>query len=98
MSRILLRFTPAARGHLRSIGRHTEETWGTEQRDRYLSQLYTGFEEIRKAPKLGRNRDELYPGMRSKRVQEHIVYYFVEKSQIVIAGVLHGRMDPSRHL
>jgi len=36
--------------------------------------------------------------MRSKRVQQHIVYYFVKKSHVVIVGILNGKMDPTRHL
>ena len=98
MSRYSLRFTRAARAQLRSIGQYTEETWGAEQRDLYLSQLFAGFEAIRKSPQAGRIRDDLYEELRSKRVQKHVAYYLVKKSQVVIVGVLHERMDPTRHL
>ncbi len=98
MTGFALRFTRAARAHLRSIGEYTKETWGFEQRDRYLGQLFAGFEEIRRSPETGRNRDEVHKGLRSRRNQKHIAYYFVTRETVIIVGILHQRMDPSRHL
>jgi toxin ParE1/3/4 len=98
MTRLALRFTRAARAHLRSIGEYTNETWGLEQRDRYLGQLFAGFEEIRRSPETGRSRDEVDKGLRSRRIQKHIAYYFVTRKTVIVVGILHERMDPSRHL
>ena len=98
MSQLHLKFTRVARAHLKSIGRYTEETWGIEQRDAYLGKLYVVCEMIRKSPHSGRIRDELYLGMLSKKAEKHIIYYFAEENQIVIAGILHERMEPSLHL
>ena len=98
MSRSSLQYTPAARVQLRAIGEYTEGKWGKGQRDLYFDKLFAGFDAIRKSPKKGRLRSDLFEGMLSRRVEKHIAYYFVEKDRILIVGVLHERMDPTRHL
>lgn len=94
----MVRYTLEARVHLDAIGVYTEETWGIEQRNVYMSQLFAGVEAIGKSPLTGRRRDELATGMRSKRIQKHIAYYFVRKTHVLIVGVLHERMEPSQNL
>ena len=98
MNWLSLHYTRAARVQLRSIGEYTEAKWGKAQRNLYLAKLFTGFDAIRKSPKKGRPRDDLYDGMLSRRVEKHIAYYFVEKDRILVVGVLHEKMDPTRHL
>lgn len=93
-----LRFSRAARTHLLAIGRYTEAAWGIKQRDLYLEILFSCFEALRCSPLLGMARDALFPGMRSMRCEMHIVYYYFQNNEILIAGVLHGRMDPELHL
>ena len=98
MRGLTVRFTRTARAQLRSVGEYTEETWGKEQRDSDLGELCAGFADICKSPEKGRTRDELHEGLRSRRLQNYVAYYFVKKRQVVIVGILHERMDPSRHL
>lgn len=93
-----LRFSRAARTHLLSIGQYTQETWGIKQRDIYLKKLFRCFGKLCRSPLSGKTRNELFAGMRSVHVQKHVVYYYIGDDEILIAGVLHERMDPARHL
>lgn len=98
MKPLRLKYSRTARRHLRGIARYTEETWGEAQRDAYVDSLFAGCEAIRKAPLEGRDRDDLKPGMRSLRIEKHVVYYIPGSGMVWIAAILHERMDPARHL
>ena len=92
------RLTPLALASFKSIGRYTGQIWGKAQRDKYLRALDRRFHDLAKSPGKGRARDELWKGLRSHREGKHVIYYFVEKKEIVIADILHERMEPSLHL
>lgn len=93
-----LSFSRAAKAHLLAIGRYTGETWGRKQRDLYLKKLFQCFEKLRRSPHLGKPRDTLFAGMRSIQCEMRVVYYYFQDGEIYIAGVLHNRMEPERHL
>jgi toxin ParE1/3/4 len=44
----------AAKADLKSIGRYTEDTWGREQRNRYLALLDASMHDLADNPRLGR--------------------------------------------
>jgi toxin ParE1/3/4 len=44
-------------------------------------------------PEMGPARDDLFPGCRSVRVEQHVVYYQVTATEIVVGRVLHFRQD-----
>lgn len=85
--------TPAARKQLKHIAAHTQQQWGKQQRDRYLKQLYTRFNQLAAKPQLGKARDEILQGLRSAHEGSHIIYFTVIAGGIAIIGVLHRRMD-----
>lgn len=97
-----LAFTEDALAHIRAIGRYTEQTWGVTQRNAYLGKIFSGCERIRQSPDKGKFRAELDEGLRSLRVEKHVIYYYVHRTQrreeVRIIGVLHGRMEPSLHI
>jgi plasmid stabilization system protein ParE len=47
---------------------------------------------------MGEKRDYVREGYRVLLVNSHAVYYTVTLAAIHIVRVLHGEMDPSRHL
>jgi len=89
---------PRARQDLKDIWRYSFEEWGEAQADKYLREIDTGIARLRTNPKIGKPRDDLRPGYRSLRVNEHMVYYVLTPSTIRVVRVLHARMDPDRHL
>lgn len=89
---------PRAREDLKGIWRYSFHQWGEVQADKYLAEIEAGIGQLKHNPKLGRPRDNLRPGYRSLRVNQHIVYYVLTPSLIRIVRVLHAGMDPDRYL
>ncbi|MDQ2864862.1 MAG: type II toxin-antitoxin system RelE/ParE family toxin [Candidatus Eremiobacteraeota bacterium] len=49
-------------------------------------------------PGAGRERNDLYPGLRSWPINSYVVFYTVTKSEVRISRILHGRRDLYRTL
>lgn len=45
------------------------------------------------APERGRPRDDFAPGLRSHRVKDYYIYYFIIDEGIEIARIVHGARD-----
>ena len=72
---------------------YTCEQWGEEQRRRYRARLYDGMRRLVDYPELGPARDDLYPGCRSFHIEQHVIFYEVTETEIVVGRVLHVRQD-----
>jgi toxin ParE1/3/4 len=92
------RLTNKALEDLRSIARYTEENWGREQRNKYLSKLDASIQLIVHEPQLGRACDEIRKGYRKHHVGRHLIFYRQTTSHIEIIRILHESMDVDRHL
>ena len=80
------------------IATYTLSMWSEAQMSRYINGLNARFAELARFPNLGRPRDEMAPGYRSIVQGVHIVFYRTTAWELVIIRILHGRMDPDRHL
>lgn len=89
--------SPEAQSDIADILLYTMERWGEEQLERYAATFDAGLLLIQENPEIGRMRSELFPGCRSYRVREHIVYYAARDEAVVVFRVPHGRMDATRH-
>ncbi|MCG6137075.1 MAG: type II toxin-antitoxin system RelE/ParE family toxin [Nostoc sp. LLA-1] len=87
------RLTELAKQDLLSIGRYTQKTWGTEQRNRYLTMLDDCFQILARDPHKGRACDEISPGYRRYRIGRHLIFYRENEEYIDIIRILHDRMD-----
>lgn len=85
--------TAAAEADLRAIGRFTADTWGLDQKARYLAQIRDRFRQIRATPGLGRPRDDIRPGIRSLAAGRHVIFYRNAEDLVEIVRILHDRMD-----
>lgn len=92
------RLTRKARDDLRSIGRYTQRTWGTGQRNRYLTQLDNRFACLAESPTMGRACDEIRPGYRKYHEGRPLIFYLSGAEGITVVRVLHDSMDVERHL
>ena len=92
------RLTNKALEDLRSIARYTEQTWGREQRNKYLSKLDASFQMLVHAPELGRACDEIRQGYRKHHVGRHLIFYRLIASRIEIIRILHNSMDIDSHI
>ena len=92
------KLTPAALDDFRAIGEYTLARWNEVQCDKYLDQLDSRFYWLAENPKLGYCRDEIKPGYYSYPEGSHVIYYRIQPDFIEIIAILHGHMDPKRHI
>ncbi|OWJ68645.1 type II toxin-antitoxin system RelE/ParE family toxin [Inquilinus limosus] len=85
--------TAAAAADLQAIGRFAAETWGLDQKTRYLAQIRERFRQIRATPGLGRPRDDIHSGFRSLAAGRHVIFYREAVDLVEIVRILHDRMD-----
>jgi toxin ParE1/3/4 len=88
----------SAESDLIGIWRYTCEQWGELQADKYLDELDSGIRKLADNPESGMRRDFVREGYRVLFVGSHAVYYTVTPDTVHIIRVMHGRMDPDRHL
>ena len=92
------KLTPLAKAHLKQIWNYTYKTWGETQADKYTSSIKKRLEYISENPAKGRIRDEVSPGLKSFKVEHHIIFYFSADSEIKVVGILHKQMDPLKYI
>ncbi|MBI3923849.1 MAG: type II toxin-antitoxin system RelE/ParE family toxin [Armatimonadetes bacterium] len=61
--------------------------------DRFVDRLYQQCQRLAEAPKTGRQRDELLPGLRSFPVGRYLLFYRVEEERVEVVRVLSGYRD-----
>jgi toxin ParE1/3/4 len=87
-----------AESDLIGIWEYTCQEWNAAQADDYLDELAFGIEQLADNPEMGEKRDYVREGYRVLLINSHAVYYTITPAAILVVRVLHGHMDPSRHL
>ena len=90
--------SPRANRDIDAILLHSLETWGERQKDAYKAALDRALRELVDFPEMGRSRDDLGPGVRSRRVEQHVIFYRVDTGSIRVLRILHGRREVRREL
>lgn len=91
------KLTPLSVADVEAITDFTLRTWGRNQCERYLGDLQACFQELADHPDLGRNCDELRPGLMRMGLGRHVVFYRRSDYGIRILRVLHQKMLPGLH-
>jgi toxin ParE1/3/4 len=92
------RLTSDAQSDLIEIRRYTLAQWGIQQSQKYLSDMRQTIQLLAETPTLGKLRPDVVSGAFSFPYVSHVIYYFQHREQIIVFGVLHKRMVPSKHL
>ena len=87
-----------AEADLREIWLYSFGNWGEAQADRYLDELDAGLRECGVEPEDGKQPEAVRSGYWSSLVRKHVVFYTFTDDEVLIHRVLHGSMDPSRHV
>ena len=61
--------------------------------ERFTETLRAQCHRLAQSPDRGRPRNDFAPGLRSRRVKNYFIYFFVTDEGIEIARVLHGARD-----
>ncbi|WP_370201719.1 type II toxin-antitoxin system RelE/ParE family toxin [Alloalcanivorax venustensis] len=98
MGSLSLVLSPAAREDLRAIHQYGSRQWGKPRSDEYMSSLKDKLWQLLQQPETGKARPELSPGVRSISVASHVIFYRVQREELQVVRVLHGRQDVNRHV
>lgn len=91
--------TNKAKSDLKAIGVYTQNTWGKQQRNRYLTLLDKSFCALAADHLTGRDCGEIRSGYRKHKAGKHVIFYReINASLIEIVRILHERMDIEAHL
>lgn len=98
MSSYSLVISPLAQGDLKHIYDYGVSIWGAKRSSKYLDKIKQQFSKLTEHPEIGLDRKELFSGIRSYPVDSHVLFYRLQKSNVEVIRVLHGRQDPQRHI
>jgi toxin ParE1/3/4 len=91
------RLAPQAKLDIDDIAYYIFDATGSlELADRLVDSLYERFVLMAKYPHAGRQRDDLWPGMRMFPVGDYLVLYRIDGKDVVIDRVVHGSRDLER--
>jgi len=79
---------------LANIWNYTFDQWSEQQADDYYQMLISNCEKIANNPNFGKAYDGITPNLLGIKANKHIIFYrMIEKNEIEITRILHGRMD-----
>ena len=90
MTRILRR--EAAKSDLKEIWKYIASD-STERANDFLRALNDKMDTLAKNPLMGRERDEVMPGLRSFPFKRYVIFYQPLQDGIDVVRVLHGARD-----
>ena len=61
--------------------------------DKFIDEIEATCRKVARFKNMGRNRDELHPGLQSFPVGKYLIFYMPISRGIEIIRVLHGMMD-----
>ena len=61
--------------------------------DKFIDEIEATCRKLARFKSMGRNRDELHPGLQSFPVGKYLIFYMPIQGGIEIVRVLHGMMD-----
>ena len=88
----------AAQKDLADIALYTITTWGMDQADAYIGGMIAAMNLLSKDMPASRRDADLPDGITRTRHRSHHLYHRRIGDDLIIIRILHGRMDPARHL
>jgi toxin ParE1/3/4 len=98
---VIYRLSVRAEADLADIWVYSAEQWNLEQADQYIDALLSRFDWLCNNPPLWKPRPDIAEGLYSYPQQSHVIYFRAPsdpRGLIEIVRVLHGRMEPARHV
>lgn len=93
-----IRTTSQAEEDVAEIYVYGAMNFGFNRAQRYANGLRSAFDTLAGMPRMAREHDEFIPPMRVFAFFAHLIVYFIEDEDVVIARVLHHRQDLRRIL
>lgn len=89
------RLTEPAIQDIEQIADYIARESGFDQADRFLTRLDAKFSKIAQFPNLGRQRNEILPGLRSFPMDQYLILYIPVNQDVDILRVVSGYRDLS---
>lgn len=89
------RLTEPAIRDIEQIADYIARETGLAQADRFLTRLDAKFSKIALFPNLGRQRNEILPGLRSFPIDQYLILYIPANQDVDILRVVNGYRDLS---
>lgn len=74
------------------------EFFGRNQAEIYAEMIHTKIQIIAENPSFGTEYANVRDGVRRYECESHAIYYEATANGIRVLRILHGRMDPARHM
>jgi len=91
------KLTGKAKKDLLDIIEYTQKQWGRSQTRIYIDRIEERCQMLADNPSIGRDMNEIAPGLLSYPVESHVVYYKRQGDDIFVIRVLHKRMLADKH-
>jgi toxin ParE1/3/4 len=85
--------TPQAQQDLIEIYLDSARQFGQAQAERYTAELNECIELLASMPLMARERTELRPVVRVHHHSSHVIAYQIDRDDILIVRIVHGRRD-----
>ncbi len=92
------RLSSDAQTDLINIRHYTLKNWGSEQSEKYLTELQQTIELLAASPKMGKKRADISTEDLSFPYASHVIYYALQSDCLLVFAVLHKSMVPNNHL
>jgi toxin ParE1/3/4 len=90
---IKYRLSKLAEEDLLNIFQTTYKKWGENKAKQYAHEIDKTFKKLSKFPNIGKKRNEIFLNALSFSVKTHIIFYKKDEKGILVARILHQRMD-----
>ena len=85
-----VRLSPEADIDLLDIAAFGTECWDHDTAVEYLASFASSWSLLADHPHAGRPREDIVPRLRSRTHRSHVIFYYVEQDDVIIARVMHG--------
>jgi toxin ParE1/3/4 len=89
------RLTQPAMRDLQEVTDYLATRVGFEKSEQFIQKLNVQFARIVQFPKIGKPRDDVFPGSRMLRVENYLIFYAVMGDDIDILHIVSGYRDLS---
>jgi toxin ParE1/3/4 len=83
---------------LTEIWMYSNETWSSQQADRYINLIFDEIDNICRYSNSGKSKATIREGYRAAKVKSHIIFYRIVDEIIEVIRILHERMDIENRL
>lgn len=87
-----------AKQDLVSIWHYSYEKYGEKQADKYIDLLELKISALQNSPMLGIDCSYIRKRYRKLKVEHHIVFYYINKDEVILTRILHKKMCYKKHI